>query len=114
MWPLKVESDCSMLCSSPMSARTSSKTGRRLAVLGGDGQAGLGHEHEQADRLERYGLAAGVGSGDEQDARLAAEGDRNRDWGRQQWVAGLDQVESAGMRWSQRSAGTSPGRQSWS
>ena len=57
-----------MLCSSPMSARTSSKTGRRLPASGGDRQAGLRHQAEQADRLERDGLAAGVRAGDQQHA----------------------------------------------
>ena len=39
------------------------------AVVGGDMQTALGHEREQADGLERDGLAAGVGSGD--DERMA-------------------------------------------
>ena len=34
--------------------------------VGGDRQAGLRHQREQADRLERDGLAAGVGAGDQE------------------------------------------------
>ena len=40
---------------------------RDLRILGyGDEQAGLGHERQQACRLQRHGLAAGVGTGDDQ------------------------------------------------
>ena len=47
--------------------------GQAAALVGGDGQAGLGHQAEQADGLEGDGLAAGVGPGDEQDGvRFAA------------------------------------------
>ncbi len=34
-WPLKVDSDCAMDCSSPMSAKTSRKIGRRLPAAAG-------------------------------------------------------------------------------
>ena len=37
MWLLNVDSDCSMLCSSPMSAWTEAKTGRRLPASAGTG-----------------------------------------------------------------------------
>ncbi len=48
------------------------------ARLSGDVQARLRHEREQADGLERDGLAAGVGAGDEQRAELVAEPEINR------------------------------------
>ena len=67
MWELKVESDCSMLCSSPMSAWTESKTGRRLPSSAGMGRPAWAMSAEQPDGLEGDGLAAGVGAGDEQD-----------------------------------------------
>ncbi len=37
MWLLNVDSDCSMLCSSPMSAKTASNTGTRLPRSAGTG-----------------------------------------------------------------------------
>ena len=37
----------------------------KLGGLGGDVQAGVGHQSQQADGLEGHGLAAGVGAGDD-------------------------------------------------
>ena len=46
---------------------------------GGDGQAGLGHEAEQAEGLEADGLAAGVGARDDELAGAALEDEGERD-----------------------------------
>ena len=48
------------------------------AVRGGDVQAALVHGREQADRLERNGLAAGVRAGDDERVEAAAELDVDR------------------------------------
>ena len=48
----KVHSDCSMLCSSPMSAIHPAKDAQFRAQLGRHVQAALRHEGEQAHRLE--------------------------------------------------------------
>ena len=69
----KVERDCSRLCSSPMSASTSSRTGSCDPWLRRDVQAALGHHREQADGLQRHRLAAGVRPGDDQQVELEAE-----------------------------------------
>ncbi len=49
------------------------------APLDGNGHAGLGHERQQADRLERDGLSAGVGAGDDQQVEIVAEAIVDRD-----------------------------------
>ena len=41
---------------------------REFGFEGGDGQAGVGHQREQADGLERDRFAAGVGAADQQRA----------------------------------------------
>ncbi len=43
--------------------------------FGGDGEAGLGHDGEEAEGFERDGFAAGVGAGDDE---LAGVGGRMR------------------------------------
>ena len=48
-------------------------------LFGGNGQAGLGHEGEQAGGLERDGFAAGVGAGDDELAGFAGEGEGEGD-----------------------------------
>ena len=59
------------------------------AGLGGHGQSGLGHEAEQSDGLEGDGLAAGVGSGDQDAAGVGAErGGDGHDVAGEQRVAG--------------------------
>ena len=80
MCELNVESDCSIDCSSPMSAKTASKMGRRESASAGIGQAGLGHQREEAGGLEGDGLAAGVGAGDQEDREVLGAG-RRRDVG---------------------------------
>ena len=72
-WLLKVERLCSMLCSSPISAKTALEDGQLGARLGRDEQAGLRHQRQQPDRLERHGLAAGVRAGDQQHLELVAQ-----------------------------------------
>ena len=71
--PLKVDSDWATDCSSPMSARTSRKTGRALPVRHGHVQPRLVHEHEQADRAQGHRLAARVRPGDDERAVVVAE-----------------------------------------
>ena len=66
MWPEKVERDWSMDCSSPISARTASKTGKFRAQGGRHAQTELVHEGEEPYRLERDGLAARVRSCDDE------------------------------------------------
>ena len=52
---------------------------RDRALLGGrDRQPREGHEREQPRRLQRHGLAAGVGAGDQQRGELAARPQRDR------------------------------------
>ncbi len=41
-------------------------TDGKIGALGGDGDSGLGHEHEQAHGFEANGFAAGVGSADDE------------------------------------------------
>ena len=79
MWAEKVESDCSIDCSSPMSGEDVVENGDAGTSLGGHRQSGLGHEAEQSDGLQGDGFAAGVGSGDEDAAGVGSErsGDRN-------------------------------------
>ena len=90
MCELNVESDCSMLCSSPMSAKTASKTGRRVSSSGGNREACLRHQAEQPGRLERDGLAAGVRAGDQQYAELLGLVVRQREAGRRRLFAEPD------------------------
>ena len=59
-WPENVDSDWAIDCSSPMSANTSRKTGRREPASAGHVEAGLVHQREQPERAQRDGLAAGV------------------------------------------------------
>ena len=47
--------------------------GQAAAGVGGNGQAGLGHGGQQADRLQGDRLAAGVGAGDQQHRVRAAD-----------------------------------------
>ena len=51
------------------------------ARVGGDVQAGLGHEGEQADGFEADSFAAGVGAGDDQGVGVGIEKNVNRDDG---------------------------------
>ena len=46
---------------------------------GGDGEAGLGHEGEEAEGLEADGFAASVGAGDDELARAGLEDEGERD-----------------------------------
>ena len=78
-WPENVDSDWAIDCSSPMSAKTSRKTGSRLPAAGRDVQPGLVHEAEQAERPQRDGLAAGVRAGDDERRVAVAEADVDRD-----------------------------------
>ena len=78
MCPEKVDSDCSMDCSSPMSAKMLWKMLKRRAGLGRDVQPGLGHQRQQPDRLEGDRLAAGVGPGDDQREGLLVQLDVDR------------------------------------
>ena len=48
------------------------------AGVGGDMQAALRHQRQQAHGLERHRLAAGVRAGDQQDAEAAAQLDGDR------------------------------------
>ena len=79
MWPENVDSDWAIDCSSPMSAKTSRKTGRRLPACRRDVQAGLVHQREQPERAQRHGLAAGVRAGHDERREAVAEADVDRD-----------------------------------
>ncbi len=52
-----------------------------FGAVGGHGQAGLRHQGEQADGLQRDRFAAGVGAGDDELAAGAFEFDCDRDYG---------------------------------
>ena len=78
-WPENVESDWAIDCSSPMSAKTSRKTGSRLPGLGRDVEPGLVHQAEQPERPQRDRLAAGVRAGDDERRVAVAEADVDRD-----------------------------------
>ena len=67
------------------------------AVGGGDMQTALRHDGEQADRLERDGLAAGVRAGDDERVKVAAERnvDRNDDVFGDQRMAGAPERDAA-------------------
>ena len=53
---------------------------RKLGAIGGDGQAGLGHEGEEADGFQGDGFASGVGAGDDELATSAFEFDGDGDY----------------------------------
>ena len=74
MCELKVLSDCSRLCSSPMSARMWWKTGTLLPSPAGMCMPALGHQAEQAGRLEADRLAAGVRPGDDEQVEAECRG----------------------------------------
>ena len=67
------------------------------AVVGGDMQTALGHKREQADGLERDGLAAGVWAGDDERVKIAAQphGDRDDRLAGDERMAGPDEVQLA-------------------
>ena len=66
---LNVLSDCSRLCSSPMSARTSWKIGRLLPCPAGMCMPDWAIRLRRPTVLSAYGLAAGVGAGDDEQAK---------------------------------------------
>ena len=51
---------------------------RQLGLLSRDRQSRLRHQHQQADRLQRYGLSARIGTADQQCAAGGVELERNR------------------------------------
>ena len=69
------------------------------AGLGGDWQSGLGHEAEQSDGLEGDGLAAGVGSGDEDAAGVGGEcgGDGDDVAGEERVTGGVEDEVGVGV-----------------
>ena len=73
MWAEKVERDCSMDCSSPISANTAENTDRGAAVVRRRHQPAHRHQSEQADGFQGDGFAAGVGPGDDQGVEGGAE-----------------------------------------
>ena len=62
---------------SPISAKMAVKSGK-VRLFRGNGQAGLGHEGEQAGGLERDGFAARVRAGDDEFAGVGIERERQR------------------------------------
>ena len=62
----KVERLAAMDWSSPMSAKTPRNGVKRLRRIDGDQQPRLRHQREEADGLERDGLAAGVRARDDE------------------------------------------------
>ena len=67
------------------------------AAVGGDVQAALGHQAQQADGFQGHGLAAGVGAGDHQGVELLAQlhGDGHGPGLVQQGVPGTAQCHAA-------------------
>ena len=51
-----------------------------VCLFGGDGDAGLGHEGEEAEGFERDGFAAGVGAADDELSGGGGEDDGEWDW----------------------------------
>ena len=74
-WPLNVESDCATDCSSPMSAKTSRKTGSRLPGAAGTCSPDWCISASRPSGPQRDGLAARVGAGDDERRVVAAEAD---------------------------------------
>ena len=69
------------------------------ALVGRHEQAGLGHQRQQASRLERDRLAAGVRAGDQQHVEVAAQLEADRhDLAAQQRMAGVDQLAARAGR----------------
>ena len=62
---------------SPISARTCSKTGSSASVAR-DRKAGLRHQREQSDGLERHRLAARVRTADQQGPAIVVQFERDR------------------------------------
>ena len=67
-WLEKVDSDCAMLCSSPMSAMTRRKTGRRAPSAAGTRSPAWCMSASRPSVLSADRLAAGVRPGDDQGA----------------------------------------------
>ena len=62
-----------MLCSSPISAKICRNTDTLEPGPGGDVQAALGHEGQQANGLEHNGFAPRVGAGDQQQIEVVPQ-----------------------------------------
>jgi len=58
MWPLNVDRDWATDCSSPMSAVDVVEDRQPGSCVGGNVQARLMHQAQQAERPQRHGLAA--------------------------------------------------------
>ena len=94
MCQLKVESVCSMLCSSPMSAKTPSKSGSWLSVAAGMGRPACAIRLKKPDGLERHRLAAGIGAGDYHRGEVFAQLQRERHgFIAEERVAGVHQLD---------------------
>ena len=88
-WPENVDSDCAIVCSSPMSAKTRARSGGGCRRRPG-WEAGLVHQAEQAERAQRDGLAAGVRAGHDERREAVAEAQVDRDdhsWSGPGWRA---------------------------
>ena len=65
-----------------------------MGLFGGHMQAGLGHHRQQSHRFQRYGLASGVGTGDQHHPVVAVQVDAHwDDRASEQRVAGPDQSQ---------------------
>ena len=76
---LNVLSDCSRLCSSPMSARMRLKTGTLLPSPAGMCMPHWAIRQSRPGRLEADGFAAGVRPRDDEQVEAEAEADVDRD-----------------------------------
>ena len=75
IWEEKVLRICSILCSSPMSANTSSKTASSELSSGRNMKAGLSHQGKKAHGFQGNSFTAGVGAGDDQQVEVFAQPD---------------------------------------
>ena len=72
MWDEKVDRDCWMDCSSPMSAQIPGQRWTwRLPSSGGNVKAALRHQRQKANGLEGHRLAASIGACDDHTVKVA-------------------------------------------
>ncbi len=82
---------------------------REVGLLGGDGDAGLGHDAEETKGLEGDRLAAGVGAADDELAGVAREDDGERDGGLWGFVVGVGEGCGSHAELEERVAGIGEG-----
>ena len=75
MWEEKVLRLCSMLCSSPISAKNLPEHGKPGPVLGRDMKAGLSHQAEQSRGFQGNRFSARIRPGDDEKVIIPAQTD---------------------------------------